>query len=197
MLKETNITFFKTPLHFRKWLLKNQDKCKELWVGYYKKDTGKPSITWQESVDEALCFGWIDGIRKKIDELSYAIRFTPRNPKSNWSKININRITELNNLGLVNQKGWELFEKRDKTKSEEYSFEQRKEAKLPNNFLKIFKANKKAWDFFQSQPEGYKRIATWWCISAKQEETKLRRLNQLILDSESQRKIAPIGGKKQ
>jgi len=192
MLKETNITFFKTPAHFRRWFEKNYKKSSELWVGFYKKDTGRPSITWKESVDQALCFGWIDGIRKKIDELSYTIRFTPRNPKSNWSKINIVRIMELKKLGLVTDKGWEIFEKRDKIKSAQYSFEQRQNPKLPSSYLKMFKANKKAWDFFSTQPSWYRRIATWWAISAKQEETRLRRLNQLINDSAELRTIPPL-----
>ncbi len=192
MLKVNKVTFFKNQIHFRKWLEKNYKKANELWVGFYKKETGKPGIQWKESVDEALCFGWIDGIRKKIDDESYTTRFTPRNPKSNWSKINTERIIELKKLGLVKDKGWELFENREKVKSGQYSYEQRKSVKFPANYRKIFKANKEAWNFFQSQPPGYKTIVTWWIMNAKQEETRIRRLNQLIGDSENSRTIPQL-----
>jgi uncharacterized protein YdeI (YjbR/CyaY-like superfamily) len=196
MLTAINITFFKDQKQFRKWLEKHHKKANELWVGFYKKETGKPSITWKESVDEALCFGWIDGIRKRIDGERYTIRFTPRNPKSNWSKINTERIIELKKLGLVKDEGWELFGIRDKAKSEEYSFEQRNNIKLPAVYQKNFKANKKAWNFFLLQSPWYRRTVTWWVVSAKQEVTRLRRFNQLISDSESSRTIPQLTRKK-
>ncbi len=183
-----NLLFFSTQSDLHKWFEKNHNKVDELWVGYYKKVTGKPSITWQESVDEALCFGWIDGIRKSIDEESYKIRFTPRRKGSIWSTVNTKRIKELIKLGLVKPAGLEVFNKRDKKKTNRYSFEQ-KEAKLPKEFEKKLKANKKAWNYFQTLPPSAKRLSTWWVISAKKEETKLRRLDTLIKCSEEGRKI--------
>lgn len=136
--------FFSTQSDFRKWLSKNHDSLDELWVGYYKKDSGIPSITWQQSVDEALCFGWIDGIRKSVDAQSYMIRFTPRRPKSIWSTININRVKELKKLGLMMPSGLAAFEKKEEDRSEIYSFE-RKAVKLDKTHETIFKRNKKAW----------------------------------------------------
>lgn len=183
--------FFPTKSHLRKWFEKNHDKTDELWVGYYKKDTGKPSITWPESVDEALCFGWIDGIRKSIDDERYKIRFTPRRKSSTWSAVNTKRIKELIKLGLVKSAGLKVFNNRDKKKSERYSFEQVK-VKLPVGFEKKIKANKKAWSYFQNLPPSSKKLSVWWIISAKKEETKLRRLNTLIECSESGRKIPPL-----
>jgi uncharacterized protein YdeI (YjbR/CyaY-like superfamily) len=185
------ILFFPSQPHFRKWFEKNHNKVDELWVGYYKKGTGKPSITWQESVDEALCFGWIDGIRKSIDEESYKIRFTPRRKGSTWSAVNTKRIKELIKLGLVKPSGFEAFNKRDEKKTNRYSFEQ-KEAKLPAVFEKKIKANKKAWKYFQTLPPSAKRVSTWWVISAKREETKLNRLDTLIKCSEEERKIPAL-----
>jgi len=183
-----NPLFFPTQSDFRKWFEKNHNKVEELWVGYYKKGTGKPSITWQESVDEALCFGWIDGIRKSIDEQSYKIRFTPRRKGSIWSAVNTKRIKELIKLGLVKPSGLEVFNQRDKKKTNRYSFEQ-KEAKFPAEFEKKLKTNKKAWNYFQKLPPSAKRVSTWWVISAKRDETKLSRLNTLIKCSEEGRKI--------
>ncbi len=196
MLKANNITFFENQAYLRKWFEANYKESKEIWIGYYRKGTGKPSITWKESVDEALCFGWIDGIRKKVDDESFTIRFTPRNPKSVWSKINSERIMELKKLKMVTAIGWDLFQKRDKIKSEQYSFEQRNTIKIPSGYLKTFKKNKKAWDFFSSQPPWYKKTAFWWIVSAKQETTRSRRLNQLIDDSENLRTIPPLTRKK-
>lgn len=187
----TDIIFFSTPAEFRAWFEKNHDKTKELWVGFYKKDSSKPSITWPESVDQALCFGWIDGIRKSIDDISYTIRFTPRNPKSIWSAVNMRRIAELTSLGLMRPSGIAVFEKRDEKRSELYSFEQVK-VELDTHFLKKFQENEKAWIFFQSQAPSYKKPAIWWVISAKQEDTRLKRLNILIKDSEEGQKIAPL-----
>lgn len=189
-MKES-ITFFPTQPHLRKWFEKNHKKADEFWVGYYKKGSGKPSITWPESVDEALCFGWIDGIRKSIDEESYKIRFTPRRKGSIWSAVNTKRIKELIKLGLVKPSGLEVFNKRDEKKTNRYSFEQ-KEAKFPKEFEKKFKANKKAWKYFQTLPPSAKRPSTWWVISAKREETKLSRLDTLIKCSEEERKIPPL-----
>ncbi|KAB2878150.1 bacteriocin-protection protein [bacterium] len=176
--------FFSTQPEFRKWLEKKHDKMQELWVGYYKKDSGIPSITWPQSVDEALCFGWIDGIRKSVDEQSYMIRFTPRRPKSNWSAVNIKRVKELTKMGLMQPSGIAAFGRRDEKNSEIYSFE-RKAGKLNKKYETLFRKNKNAWAFFRMQPPSYQKPATWWVMSAKQEETQLKRLEQLIKDSEA------------
>ena len=184
----SNIIFFKKSEDFRKWLQKNHNKEKELLVGFYKKSSGKPSITWPESVDQALCFGWIDGIRRSIDEESYSIRFTPRNPKSTWSAVNIKKVEELKKLGQMRPAGLAAYKKREDKNSKIYSFEQ-KIVKFDNDFEKIFKKNKTAWNNFQSQPPYYKKTVTHWVMSAKQEETRLKRLNRLIKDSEAGLKI--------
>lgn len=182
------IRFFKTQKDFRKWLEKNHKKNNELWVGYYKKSSGKASIDWPQSVDEALCFGWIDGIRKSIDGESYKIRFTPRKPGSIWSTVNLKRAKELINLGIMQPAGLEAFNKKDEKKINRYSFE-RENVKLDNEYEKKFKLNKKAWEFFQSMAPSYKKPTVWWVISAKQEETRLKRLSILIECSESGEKI--------
>ena len=183
-------TFFPTPAAFRRWLEAHHASAQELWVGFYKKDSGRPSITWPESVDEALCFGWIDGIRKKLDEERYVIRFTPRQSRSGWSTVNTRRINELIKEGRVRPAGLKAFEARDEEKSGVYSFEQRTEAKLDRAAEERFRRNKEAWRFFQSQPPGYRRLTTWWVVSAKREETRARRLEVLIADSAAGRRIA-------
>src|SRR5947209_7903 len=141
-------TFFPTPSDFRAWLEKNHDKAQELWVGYYKVGSGKPSITWPESVDEALCFGWIDGLRKSVDGDSYMIRFTPRKPRSKWSAVNVARIQELTNLGRMRPEGLKAFEYR--TEEATYSYEKRDNARLDDADAERFRANQQAWDFFQA-----------------------------------------------
>jgi len=184
--------FFARQSKFRAWLKKHHDKSRELLVGFYKKDSGKPSITWPESVDEALCFGWIDGIRKSIDDLSYTIRFTPRKPRSNWSAVNINRAKELGVFGRMHPAGLKAFEALADEKSANYSYEQRHAARLGSEFEKKFRADKKAWGFFQAQPPSYRKAAIWWVVSAKQDETKQKRLAQLIKDSKNGRTIPPL-----
>jgi uncharacterized protein YdeI (YjbR/CyaY-like superfamily) len=186
-----NPKFFKNQKELRKWFEKNNNKQQEIWVGFYKKNSGKENYTWSQSVDQALCFGWIDGIRKSIDEDSYMIRFTPRNPKSNWSAININKINELTKLGLMHPAGIEAYKKRDEKRSKVYSFEQNK-VKLSKKYELKFKSNKKAWKFFQSLPISKKRPSIWWVMSAKKEETQLRRLDILIKSSEKSEKIPPL-----
>jgi uncharacterized protein YdeI (YjbR/CyaY-like superfamily) len=183
-------TFFPTPADFRAWLEKNHDKVPELLVGFYKKGSGKPSITWPESVDEALCFGWIDGVRRTIDDESYSIRFTPRRPRSIWSAINVKRVAELRQLGRMHPAGLRAFEARDPERSGAYSFEQRKEGqKLAPEYQAKLETNKKAWAFFRSQAPYYQRMASWWVMSAKKEETRLKRLAALIRDSAQGRRI--------
>jgi uncharacterized protein YdeI (YjbR/CyaY-like superfamily) len=186
--------FFSTLDDWRTWLEKNHASREELWVGFYKRDSGRPSITWPESVDGALCYGWIDGIRKSIDEISYKIRFTPRKSRSIWSAINIKRATELSNSGFMAAAGLAAFEKRDGDRSAIYAYEQRKAAKLPLADLKQFKRQPEAWAFFQSMPPWYQRTSTYWVISAKKEETRKKRLATLIDCSEQQRRIPGLTG---
>ena len=180
--------FFKKQSDLRKWFEKNADKETSLLVGFYRVATGKPSITWPQSVDEALCFGWIDSIRNSIDDESYSIRFTPRKPNSIWSAVNIKKVEELKNQGLMKPKGLELFNMMDKKRTQIYSFE-RSVVEFSPQYEKKFKANKKAWKFFQQMPPSYRKPVTNWVMSAKQEETRLRRLATLITDSEEGRKI--------
>ena len=174
-------TFFRSAAEFRKWLERNHETADELLVGFYKKGSGRPSITWPESVDEALCFGWIDGIRRSIDDESYSIRFTPRRPRSNWSAVNIRRVAELTKLGRMQPAGLRAFEARDPDRSQIYSFEQGAEArKLSPEYQKQLEANKKAWAFFQAQPPYYRGVCAYWVMSAKKAETRLKRLAKLI-----------------
>jgi len=184
--------FFATPEDWRRWLEKHHASRPELWVGFYKKGSGRPSITWPESVDEALCFGWIDGIRKTIDADSYVIRFTPRKARSNWSLVNTRRVGQLISDKRMHPSGMRAFEKRDPKKSGVYSFEQRENATLTAGNEKEFKRNRAAWSFFQSQPPGYRKIATFWVVSAKREETRARRLAALIEDSAAGRRVGPL-----
>jgi uncharacterized protein YdeI (YjbR/CyaY-like superfamily) len=171
-------TFFRTPAEFRMWLTKHHGTADELLVGYYKKDSGKPSITWPDSVDEALCFGWIDGIRRSLDEHSYTIRFTPRRSGSIWSAINIKRAQGLAEQGRMRPAGLKAYQARTENKSGIYSYEQRS-VKLANPYNTLLKKNKAAWRFFQEQPASYRKAAGWWIVSAKKEETRLKRLEKL------------------
>jgi len=189
-------TFFAAPAAFRRWLEKNHEKAAELLVGFYKKDSGKPSITWPESVDEALCFGWIDGIRRRIDDVSYSIRFTPRRRGSIWSAVNIRRATELSKQGLMSPAGLRAFEARDEKKSATYSYENRPRALAPE-YEKRFRANKKAWEYWTAQPPGYRRLITYWVMEAKKDETRERRIATLIADCAAGRRVAgSVIGKK-
>jgi uncharacterized protein YdeI (YjbR/CyaY-like superfamily) len=184
--------FFASPAAFRQWLEKHHDTTDELLVGFHKKGSGKPSITWPESVDAALCFGWIDGVRRRIDDVSYSIRFTPRRRRSIWSVVNIRRAHALTEMGLMHAAGLEAFAARDEKLSAVYSFEQRTAAKLGAAYERQFRANKGAWTFFQAQPPGYRKTATFWVVSAKREETRLKRLAKLIDDSAHERSISPL-----
>jgi len=189
------VTFFKSPSDLRKWLEAHHATAQELWVGYYKKNSGKPSITWPESVDEALCFGWIDGVRKSVDEISYTIRFTPRKPRSIWSTVNIKRARELADQGRMRPAGLKAFQAREENRSGVYSYEQRP-PELDGPYAQKLMRNKAAWDFFQAQPPSYRKAAAWWVISAKKEETRLKRLDKLIDDSAQGRTIPPFTRKK-
>jgi uncharacterized protein YdeI (YjbR/CyaY-like superfamily) len=180
--------FFRSGAEWRKWLERNHAKADELWVGYHKKATGRPSMTWAESVDEALCFGWIDGLRKSLGDESYKIRFTQRRPGSNWSTVNVKRVKELTKLGLMQPAGTAAFAARKS--SGNYSYEQRNAAKFAPEQERRFRANRAAWKFFEAQPPGYRRLATWWVISAKREDTRDKRLAKLIEDSTAERRTA-------
>ncbi|HYU34776.1 MAG TPA: YdeI/OmpD-associated family protein [Thermoanaerobaculia bacterium] len=184
--------FFATPEDFRRWLAEHHASARELWVGFYKRGTGKPSITWPESVDEALCAGWIDGIRKRIDDESYVIRFTPRKASSTWSAVNIKRMAELIREGRVLPAGLTAFEKRSEKKSGIYSYEQRNEAALGEELEQKFREHKAAWEYFQAQPPWYRRTATYWVVSAKKEETRQRRLAVLIEASAQEQPIREL-----
>jgi uncharacterized protein YdeI (YjbR/CyaY-like superfamily) len=185
-------TFFASPEAFRAWLEEHHATVQEFWVGFYKKGSGRPSITWPEAVDEALCFGWIDGLRKSIDDVSYAIRFTPRKPHSIWSAVNIKRVDELTAQGQMRPAGLKAFAERTDKKSGVYAYEQRNAAELDAADEQQLRANTQAWDFFQAQPAWYRKTAIWWVISAKQEATRRKRLATLIDDSAHGRTIPPL-----
>ena len=181
--------FFRTPQRFRAWLAKNHERADSLWVGYYRKETGRPSITWPESVDEALCFGWIDGIRKKVDDSSYKVRFTPRRAKSVWSVVNIGRIAVLTREGRMQPAGAAAFQRRDENNTRRYSFENRATARLSPAQEREFRRDREAWKFYDAQPPGYKRLAAFWVARAKRSETRRARLERLIAASRARRRI--------
>jgi uncharacterized protein YdeI (YjbR/CyaY-like superfamily) len=174
--------FFDSPDAFYAWLDDNHDTESEVWVGYWKKHTGKPSLTWSEAVDQALCFGWIDGVLKSIDERSHRQRFTPRKPGSNWSKVNIEKVARLTAEGKMRPAGLAAFQRRSADKSGVYSFERREEAAFEPDQEKRFRANRQAWEFWETQPPSYRRTATHWVTSAKKPDTRENRLSELIDD---------------
>lgn len=181
-------TFFETQEEFRKWLEKHHQTEKELIVGFYKVDSGKPSMNWSQSVDQALCFGWIDGIRKSIDKESYSIRFTTRRSTSIWSAINIKKVEELTHAGLMKPAGLEAFRLKKENKSEIYSHE-KENVFLDANYEKQFREDKTAWDFFMKQAPSYKRVITHWIMSAKQQKTRQSRLEKVIKESGQQKRM--------
>jgi uncharacterized protein YdeI (YjbR/CyaY-like superfamily) len=180
--------FFATPAAFRRWLEKNHGKGGELWVGFHKAHAGKPRITWPQSVDAALCFGWIDGLRKSISGEAYMIRFTPRRQGSIWSVVNTKRAAELRQLGLMAPAGLAALAARDPKRSALYSFETR-DAAFDAAASNTFRARKKAWAFFAAQPPGYRRVATHWVTSAKRAATRERRLAELVEHSERAQRL--------
>jgi uncharacterized protein YdeI (YjbR/CyaY-like superfamily) len=182
------IKYFKSATDFRRWLEKNHATRQELWVGYHKKSSRQPSMTWPESVDEALCFGWIDGIRKSVDDLRYTIRFTRRRRGSIWSAVNIKRARELSDKGLMKPPGMAAFDARKEYKSGIYSYEQRS-ANLDGPYEKELRQNNAAWYFFYAQPPSYRKAISWWIVSAKQEATRLKRLQKLIEESEKGKRL--------
>ena len=185
-------TFFATPAAWRAWLARHHATAAELWVGFYKRGSGRPSITWPESVDQALCYGWIDGVRRSLGEESYVIRFTPRRPGSTWSKINLQRVGELEALGRMQPAGLAAHSARTAAKSGIYAYEQRDQARLTPEQERAFKRNRKAWTYFRAEAPWYRRTATYWVVSAKREETRVKRLATLIADSAAGRRIGQL-----
>jgi uncharacterized protein YdeI (YjbR/CyaY-like superfamily) len=177
--------FFTTPADFRNWLHASHATEVELLLGFYKKSTkkapGKVSVTYSEALDEALCYGWIDGVRKNIAENAYTIRFTPRKPKSQWSAINIRHVDRLTEAGRMHASGLRAFEGA-KDQPRKYSYEQRNAARFPADFARSFRANKPAWQYFQQRPPWYRRVSTFWVVSAKKQETRERRFATLLDD---------------
>jgi uncharacterized protein YdeI (YjbR/CyaY-like superfamily) len=180
--------FFENQLKFRNWLEKNHKTTAEIIVGFYKVNSGKPSMTWSESVDQAICFGWIDSIRKTIDNESYSIRFTPRNPKSIWSDLNIKKVESLLSKGLMTPEGLELFRNRKEDNSGLYSYEN-KPVELPLEFKTQLESNPTAFEYFNKQADSYRRTAYFWVLSPKLEKTRKARLEKLILQCEQQKRI--------
>jgi uncharacterized protein YdeI (YjbR/CyaY-like superfamily) len=184
-----NATFFPAPQDFRKWLEKNHKTETEIIVGFYKIGSGKKSITWSEAVDQALCFGWIDSVRRSIDDESYSNRFTPRKPTSIWSAINIQKVEDLTKAGLMQPAGLEAFQLRKENKSRIYSHET-ENIKLSDVYEKQFKANKKAWEFFEKQAPSYQKVTIHWIMSAKQQKTQISRLEKTILESGNEKRVS-------
>jgi uncharacterized protein YdeI (YjbR/CyaY-like superfamily) len=183
--------FFDTPADFRAWLEEHHDTESELFVGFWKKASGRPSISWREAVDEALCFGWIDGVARGMGADAWAVRFTPRRPRSNWSAVNVARVEELMRDGRMRPAGIAAFERRDKTRAPAYAHE-REAARFTPEQERALRANSAAWEFFSSQPPSYRRSATHWVTSAKREETRARRMATLIGDSAAGRRVPPL-----
>jgi uncharacterized protein YdeI (YjbR/CyaY-like superfamily) len=190
------VAFFETPAAFAHWLRRNHRKRSELWVGYYKKGTGRPSLTWPESVREALRFGWIDGLRKSIDDESYRIRFTPRKPTSTWSKVNVRFAEELIADGRMEPAGLAAFEARSQRLSGVDTYE-RDAVAAEARVERAVKRDHAAWAFFQAQPPWYRRTSARWVMSAKREETRQRRLATLIADSARGWTLGPLTRDKQ
>jgi len=188
------LKFFKSAADFHEWLEANHSSATELWVGFYRQGSGKGGITYAEALDEALCFGWIDGVRKRVDEISFTQRFTPRKPKSNWSLLNIRHVGRLKQARRMTAAGLKAFAARDAARSGVYSFEN-KPRELSPELEQQFRSDKAAWEFFQQQPPGYRRLASFWVMSAKQEETRQRRLARLMEDSSHGRRLGLLGGR--
>jgi uncharacterized protein YdeI (YjbR/CyaY-like superfamily) len=185
-------TFFATPAEFRAWLEANHETEAELLVGFHKTNSGRPSITWPESVEQALCFGWIDGVRRRIDDTSYSIRFTPRKPRSNWSLTNVAKVEELTKRGLMKPAGLAAFARRSENTTGIYSFERKEEAELPAAYERRLRADRDAATWFEAQPPWYRRTAKHWVISAKREQTRERRMAQLIECCAAGRTVPPL-----
>jgi uncharacterized protein YdeI (YjbR/CyaY-like superfamily) len=188
----TEPVFFDSPQAWRDWLAEHHDSATEVWVGYHKRMTGRPSLTWQESVQQALCFGWIDGVRRSAGPDAYTIRFSPRRPASIWSAVNVATYAELERRGLVEPAGRAAFARRREDRTGVYSFENRADARLAPEQETRFRADATAWAFFTSRPPSYRTAAIWWVVSARREDTRERRLGRLIADSAAGRTIPPL-----
>ncbi|HZF12236.1 MAG TPA: YdeI/OmpD-associated family protein [Thermoanaerobaculia bacterium] len=186
-------TFFPSSSALRTWLAANHSQVQELWIGFFKKGSGQEGITYPEALDEALCFGWIDGIRKRLDGARWTTRFTPRKPGSVWSQVNLKRAAELTRLGRMQPSGRREYEERDPKKTQRYSYEERPR-QLDEAYEARFRENPQAWKFFAAQPPSYRRNASGWVLSAKKEETRLRRLGELIESSERGERLGPVTG---
>jgi len=180
--------FFVSQIEFRRWLEKNHDMAAELLVGFWKVGSGRPSMTWSESVDQALCFGWIDGVRKSLGADAYTIRFSRRRPKSIWSRINIEKVERLKKEGLMHPAGVAAYAKKEDHRSAIYAYENRPK-EFSAEYEKRFKKNKKAWKFFNEQPPGYRRLMIFYVSSAKQEATRTSRLEKVIIASEEGKRL--------
>jgi uncharacterized protein YdeI (YjbR/CyaY-like superfamily) len=180
--------FFRTQNELRKWFEKNHDQRDELWIGFYKKESGRGGVDYKQALDEALCTGWIDGVRKNIDEERWMIRFTPRKKKSYWSAVNTKRAKELIAQGKMLPPGLAVFEARDVEKTQKYAFE-REHVQFDAASEKTFRANKTAWEFWSAQPPGYRKVLTWYVVGAKREETRASRLQKLIDASAKKKRI--------
>ena len=187
--------FFAAPEELRAWLAEHHASAAELWVGFHKRGSGRPSITWPESVDEALCFGWIDGVRKSLGAESYTIRFTPRRATSHWSGVNLRRMEELVAAGRVAPAGLAAWERRSEQRSQRYAYEQRAEVRLEPEMEARFRADAAAWEWFAGQAPWYRRTALYWVASAKRPETRERRLDQLISCSAASRPLPSLDRK--
>jgi len=188
----TQPIYFGSPAEFRAWLEEHHARETEVFVGYWKKATGRPSLTWSQAVDEALCFGWIDGVNRRVDDERHYQRFTPRKPASNWSAVNIAKVERLRAEGRMRPAGEAAFARRRDENSSPYSYEQRKNPVLEPEHEARFRAHAAAWEYFMSTPPSYRKPALWWVISAKKPETRERRLATLIEDSAAGRRIAPL-----
>ena len=188
---ERPAVYFSSAAELRAWLEAHHADTDELWVGYHKKGTGVPGLTWPESVDEALCFGWIDGLRQRVDERRYRIRFTPRRDGSIWSAVNLRRAEELIAEGRMRPPGRAAWERRREDRTRRYSFEQETAGLTPEHERDL-RRDRAAWKFWTSQPPGYRRTASWWVESAKREETRRRRLDQLVAHSAAGRRVPPL-----
>ena len=184
--------YFASPEEFRAWLEEHHESASEVWLGYWKKHTGKPSLTWSQAVDEALCFGWIDGVLRRVDDERHMQRFTPRKPTSNWSAVNIAKVEQLRAEGRMRPAGEAAFALRRAEKSGVYSYEQRDKATFEPDQEERFRADAAAWEYWRAAPAGYRKMATWWVVSAKKPETRERRLGQLIEDSAAGRRLAQL-----
>jgi len=185
--------FFPSAAALRAWLEAHHDQAQELWIGFHKKSSGEKGITYSEALDEALCFGWIDGVRKRLDEARWTTRFTPRKPGSVWSQVNLKRAAELTRLGRMQPSGRREYEERDPKQTQRYSYEERPR-QLDEAYEARFRENPKAWAFFAAQPPSYRRTASFWVLSAKQEETRLKRLAILIEGSERGERLGQVTG---